>query len=138
MHALVSSVALNDFACYRHIIKSWENGRVESMDIHWRPQVLLCHPCQFNYSYVIKFENVVPESNRLLEYVQTNNLVTPLPESLYFPEQNNPSTNSTILTQKTMLRISEESVEKLREIYKDDFIFFNYNPYLYKGFESVK
>ena len=98
------------------------------MDIHWRPQVSLCQPCLFNYSYVIKFENVVDESNRLLEYIQKNKTAG----KIEFPAKIKPATRSAI-TEKTFKLISEEDVDKLRRIYEDDFRIFDYDPYLYRG-----
>ena len=72
---------------FRFLIKTYKDGGLENFDIHWRPQVLLCHPCRFQYSYVIRFENLAVESNRLLDYVQTHSMLTQLSEKIKFPEK---------------------------------------------------
>ena len=109
---------------------------MEDMDIHWRPQVKICHPCLFNYSFVINFENLALESNYLLEYIQNHKLKAPLPQKLVFPEKSSSVRSNYIsLTKKTLLEIPEKLVEILRKLYKDDFLIYNYDPYLYRGFE---
>ena len=117
---------------FRFLIKTYKDGGLENSDIHWRPQVLLCHPCRFQYSYVIRFENLVVESNRLLDYVQTHNMLTKLSEKIKFPEKKTVATTNSVTTD-TMQLISEDLVEELREIYADDFRFYGYDPYQYKG-----
>ena len=103
------------------------------MDIHWRPQVLLCHPCRFNYSYVMKFENITSESNRLLDYVQDYKMKKPLSKKITFPDRNKPATKHSV-TQYTIRQIPEDFVEKLRKLYADDFLLYRYDPFLYKGY----
>ena len=117
---------------FRHLIEKHKEEKTDEPDIHWRPQALLCHPCRFGYSYVIKFENLAAESNRLLEYVQTHNLKTALPEKLRFPDKQKPATKNS-LTHRTIKEIPEDLVEILRQIYADDFLLYDYDPFLYKG-----
>ena len=119
---------------FRFLSDYYTSNNLNAMDIHWRPQSLLCQPCLFNYSYVIKFENLSNESNRLLDYLQRSyNLSTSLIEQVRFTEQVNPKTRNK-LTQETIRLIPESQVETLREIYRDDFLFYGYDPYLYKGY----
>ena len=113
----------------------YEKNEVVEMDIHWRPQVLLCHPCRFNYSYVIKFENLAPESNRLLHYVQTH-MKAPLAKKLVFPNKKRSSAQDS-LTQNAMKKIPQYLVEVLRQIYADDFLLYDYDPFLYKGYSEL-
>ena len=102
------------------------------MDIHWRPQMLLCHPCRFNYSFIIRFENLAGESNRLLDYVQTHNMKAPISQKISFPNKNKSQAKNSI-TRQTMQQVPEKLVGKLRQLYADDFILFNYDPFLYSG-----
>ena len=94
--------------------------------------MLLCHPCRFNYSYVIRFENLALESNRLLNYIQTYQLNTTLAERLSFPNKKKPATKNSVTTD-TMQQIPESLVKQLRIIYADDFLLYDYDPYLYSG-----
>ena len=100
------------------------------LDNHWRPQVMLCHPCRYNYSYVIKFENIEAESNRLLEFIQRND--NSLPQKVVFPNTIKSSTSNS-RTLQTIQQTPEEMVQQLREIYKDDFSFYDYDPFKYRG-----
>uniref|UniRef100_H2ZI46 Uncharacterized protein n=1 Tax=Ciona savignyi TaxID=51511 RepID=H2ZI46_CIOSA len=43
---------------------------LKDMDIHWRPQTHMCIPCHVNYTYIIRFDNLVQESNEVLGWIQ--------------------------------------------------------------------
>ena len=94
--------------------------------------MLLCHPCRFNYSYIIKFENLALESNRLLDYIQSYKLNTTVAERLSFSDKKKPATKSSVTTD-TMQQIPESFVKQLRTIYADDFLLYDYDPDLYSG-----
>ncbi|CAK8686213.1 unnamed protein product [Clavelina lepadiformis] len=105
------------------------------MDVHWRPQVSMCMPCHFDYSYVMKFENIAEDSNRLLDYIQDNGSHVPLKEKITFPTGHSSLVQNS-RTQQAFDQISETDVETLRRIYADDFYILNYDPYLYQGRRS--
>nr|CAB3230847.1 carbohydrate sulfotransferase 10 [Phallusia mammillata] len=111
----------------RHVLTHTRNVNSHTMDVHWRPQVLLCQPCALNYSMVMRFENLVTESNRLLKFVQRD-----LDINFTFPGANKPATQNTI-TAKAMQLISEADVNRLRDLYADDFYVLGHDPYRYSG-----
>ena len=57
---------------------------------------------------------------------------SPLPEKLRFPDKTKPATKNSV-TQNTIKQIPEELVEDLRKLYADDFLLYDYDPYLYEG-----
>ena len=76
-----------------------------------------------NYDFVIEFENLAKESNYLLKYIQRND-----PESMkvFFNE----STNHLIDENETLnafLELDEAVIEKLLQIYDEDFKILNYS-----------
>ena len=124
---------MTNYYLFRYLVQTYISKKsAASFDAHWRPQVLLCHPCRFNYSYIIKFENLALEANRLLDYIQTYKLNTALAERLSFPDKKKPATNNSV-TKDTMQQIPERLVKHLRRIYADDFLLYDYDPYLYAG-----
>ena len=111
----------------------WKNKAFPKHDLnpHWQKQVSLCMPCLINYTFFAKFESLAEESERLLEYFQRNS--DPSAAKLRFPK-----ISSKYLTEEkireTWKLVPEEKVEIIRQVYKDDFLFYGYNPYLYRGF----
>jgi len=92
------------------------------MDVHWRPQVSLCNPCAVNYDYVINFDDLAKDSNRLLEFVQRNE-----------PEQNqirfDNSTSPVVTNDKAMnlfRNLSQEVLSYIKKIYSGDFSTFGF------------
>ena len=89
-----------------------------------------------NYTFFAKFENLTKESERLLEYFQRHNK-----PRMYLPDLHFPKKPSSYITERvirnTWMQIPEEKVEKIRNIYKDDFLFYNYDPYTYRGYRNT-
>ncbi|XP_078481301.1 carbohydrate sulfotransferase 11 isoform X2 [Ciona intestinalis] len=110
----------------RYIIKEYNEGRGDELDVHWLPQVKLCHPCQLNYDYIMRFETLANDSSRLLEYLQWNRQED---SKIQFSVQK--SATQTEDTKIAFEQISQNEIEILKEIYKEDFTLFGYNPDLY-------
>merc|ERR1719369_2275238 len=79
------------------------------LDVHWRPQTDLCSPCVLNYDYVVEFDNLVQDSNHLLNFVQRND---PEAKKVYF-EDGGSQVNAG-LTQNMMKTFSIDVMLKLR------------------------
>ena len=101
------------------------------MDIHWRPQVQLCKPCAFNYNFILRFENITYESNKLLDYIQEQN-PSLTSRKITFPGKDRPFVKNEE-TAQLFEQISIKDVQALREIYADDFFILSHDPYLYGG-----
>jgi len=105
---------------FRYIAQNPDD--VFDYDVHWRPQVALCNPCIVNYDYIVRFENLVEDSNLLMEYLQRND---PEKDKISFRNK----TSSHIGISKTLQAISNlepDLINGLVNIYKDDFTIMGY------------
>jgi len=58
----------------KDVVSTWSSGK--EMNIHWRPQHLICHPCYFKYDFVGRFENVEDDAKRVLAKIAAGSNVT--------------------------------------------------------------
>ena len=91
-------------------------------------------PCIINYTFIAKFENLAAESERLLKYFQRNR--DPHSEKIHFPEKLSRFNITEQVVRDMWKQIPEEKIERIRKLYQDDFLFYNYDPYLYRGDKS--
>ena len=91
------------------------------LDVHWRPQVDLCNPCAVNYDYVVSFEDLARDSNRLLRWMQRNDS----DEEVLLNEMSS-VVNHTV-AQENLKLISDEAKIKLMMLYKKDFDVLGYS-----------
>ena len=91
------------------------------LDVHWRPQVDLCNPCTVNYDYVVSFEDLARDSNRLLRWMQRNDS----DEEVLLNEMSS-VVNHTV-AQENLKLISDEEKIKLMMLYKKDFDVLGYS-----------
>uniref|UniRef100_H2Z6A4 Carbohydrate sulfotransferase n=1 Tax=Ciona savignyi TaxID=51511 RepID=H2Z6A4_CIOSA len=109
----------------RYIIKEYKEGRGDELDVHWLPQVRLCHPCSINYKFIMRFETLFNDSTHLLEHLQTG---YDEQSKIKFP-QRAPARQQQIQDTKFAFgQISQSEIDTLKLIYKDDFALFNYDP----------
>ena len=52
------------------VMGQYRKGHPEKVDVHWRNIMDLCNPCALNYDYIINFDNLNEDSNKLLDYLQ--------------------------------------------------------------------
>ena len=83
------------------------------------PQHLLSFPCYVNYTYIGKFETLHDDKTYLLQKIYGSKIIK---EVEYMKKK----TNDTDIG-KYFGEISPEYIEKIRELYKYDFLFFNYS-----------
>ena len=91
----------------------------KEMDGHWRPQHLLSFPCYVNYTFIGKFETLQEDTTYLLQIIYGAKIIKEV-------ESMKKKTNSAE-TAKYFADISPEYIEKIRELYKYDFLFYNYS-----------
>ena len=91
----------------------------QQIDGHWRPQHLLSFPCYVNYTYIGKFETLHEDTTYLLQRIYGSKIIKEV-------ESMKKKTNNTDIA-KYFGEISPEYIEKIRELYKYDFLFFNYS-----------
>ena len=99
------------------------NQGLYDFDVHWRPQVSLCNPCAINYDYVVRFENLVEDSNTLLEYLQKND---PEKAKMFFKSTTSSRIGSS-KTSKAFSSLDSDLIKRLADVYKDDFRIMGYS-----------
>lgn len=75
-----------------------------------------------NYDYVVDFDNLHTDGNRLLEYLQRNDLMKP---HVMFDESSSSRTNSTRVNQY-FKDIKEILLQRIINVYRYDFTLFDY------------
>ena len=101
------------------IITVGKVGR-QSLDYHWAPVSVICNPCSVRYDFIAKFETINEDSKALLDYVQadlTDNKVE-------FPKYQSITTKDRCNI--AFANIPREMRNKLYELFKEDFILFDY------------
>jgi len=100
----------------------YQNDRIghRRLDVHWRPQVDLCNPCAVNYDYIVAFENLARDSNRLLRYMQRNEAGEVLMDEVS-------SVINHTVAENSMNLISNDKKTKLLLLYKKDFDVLGYS-----------
>lgn len=90
-----------------------------SLNNHWRPMNVLCHPCQIDYDYYIDLESstVTEDSNAVLEAIGA-------PKWLHITQENR-SGNET--RQSYFSQLTRTQFLRQLQLYKDDFEIFRYN-----------
>ena len=103
----------------------------KTTDIHWQSQVSLCNPCLVNYDYVIDFDDLARQSNRLLRFVQNGEggSEAATREKIFFDEEIRrlSSRERFVRTQKHLDEISKLDIYKLYLLYEQDFEVFSYD-----------
>ena len=97
-------------------------GKGYLTDVHWRNMVDLCSPCQINYDHVISFDNLVGDSNNLLNHLQRR---VPAESRVFIYEQKAREAKTSALNM--LSKLPKKTFSKIQEIYKDDFYVFGYN-----------
>ncbi|XP_021259359.1 carbohydrate sulfotransferase 9-like [Numida meleagris] len=104
-----------------------------TLDIHWKPMVLLCDPCNIHYDILGKYETLGLDSEQVLKAIGA-------PESLQYPSLkrygSEKRTNGDI-TLEYLRQLSSEQIEKIKELYQLDFLLFNYTM-KYENYFSLK
>ena len=91
----------------------------KEIDGHWRPQHLLSFPCYVNYTFIGKFETLHEDTIYLLQKIYGMKSIKEV-ESMK-------KRTTDAETAKYFANISPEYIEKIRELYKYDFLFYNYS-----------
>ncbi|KAI6661763.1 Carbohydrate sulfotransferase 10-like [Oopsacas minuta] len=97
-----------------------ENG-LKGLDCHWAPHSITCDPCAIRYDIIVKFESLLEDSNTILEYVQRDH-----------PEHNvtfhiHGQASSVDNCNEAFRDIPQHVRRSLYEIYKQDFVLFDYD-----------
>jgi hypothetical protein len=103
------------------IIDEWRDGK-RPLDVHWRPVVDLCLPCEMQFHFIGKFETLNQDVDYLLRKFNETDL------SRLFAGQPKAKTTSS-LWKDFMKQISHPQLSDLDRINADDFGLFGYPQY---------
>ncbi|RXG69990.1 Carbohydrate sulfotransferase 11 [Armadillidium vulgare] len=98
---------------------------VQNFDDHWKPISIICHICSFNYDYVLKYEYFQQEIQALIQHFKDTGY---LPQRFKIPWDNKVKnrTKTKDRIKKYFRTLSKEKIESLYNIYKTDFLYFDY------------
>ena len=111
-----------------HIGFRWEfiqdvlNSSPDTYDVHYQPIYLFCEICSFDYNYILHFENIIYEETSFVEELNATDLLTARWENyngINIPHKKVVETYFELLT--------HVEVDKLYQIYKPDFVLFQYD-----------
>jgi hypothetical protein len=112
------------------IVDEWRNGR-KPLDVHWRPVVDLCRPCDMKFHFIGKFETLNQDVNFLLDKLNETDL-----SRLFAGQPTKPKTTSS-LWKESMKQISFQQLTDLNRMFADDFRLFGY-PHYYTKRKSLR
>ncbi|XP_026881854.2 carbohydrate sulfotransferase 12-like [Electrophorus electricus] len=90
---------------------------VKLLDEHWKPMTQLCHPCQIDYDFIGKLENIEEDATHLLRVLHVDNIIQ-------FPSSSKKTNESWI--KSWFSSITSKSRNKLYKLYEADFKIFGY------------
>lgn len=99
------------------------NTDVENYDEHWKPISLQCNMCEFDFDYIIKYENFKEEIDYLVGVLQESGR---LPMGFHLQWENRGGTDAQATTQKYLRLVSQDKLQLLYEKYHYDFMYFGY------------
>ncbi|KAF7240642.1 Carbohydrate sulfotransferase 11 [Varanus komodoensis] len=94
--------------------------REEPFNEHWQTVYSLCHPCHIHYDLIGKYETLEEDSNYVLQLAGVGNY-------LKFPTYAKSTRTTDEMTTEFFQNISAEHQTQLYEVYKLDFLMFNYS-----------
>ncbi|XP_027524588.1 carbohydrate sulfotransferase 11 [Corapipo altera] len=92
----------------------------EPFNEHWQTVYSLCHPCHIHYDLIGKYETLEEDSNYILQLAGVGNY-------LKFPTYAKSTRTTDEMTTEFFQNISSEHQTQLYEVYKLDFLMFNYS-----------
>ena len=107
---------------FRYVVSLPIDRGHSNFNLHWRPQVSLCNPCAVNYDFVVRFETINEDETHLLRYLQRNDRE----HRKIQPKKSIIATNRNV-TSNVLKKIGMKTIEKLMEIYSEDFKIMGYN-----------
>ena len=113
---------------FREFVEFIVDLPITEYNYHWIPIYLLCMPCHFKYSIMARVDTLTQDSEQIFKSI---NVSDSLPRN-HITQGN--TTDSTVSSYYST--ISHDLLDKLVEIYKFDFLLFNYTVDEYYQFVS--
>ncbi|KAJ6651105.1 hypothetical protein lerEdw1_000804 [Lerista edwardsae] len=95
----------------------------EYLDIHWKPEFELCDPCNIRYDILGKYETLEQDAEQFLRWIGA-------PRDLHYPsikEHGSEKRTNSNITWTHLRELSQDQLQKLKEMYQIDFALFNYS-----------
>ena len=133
------------------MMKRWEfiqhviNTRPDQYDEHYRPVYILCSTCAFKYNFIIKYEHISVEEPLFIQEMEASGIVFILfcqPSNCKLGNQyshlldiiesrwmnsNKMNVSDTELLEAYFDLLTDEEITKLYQIYRLDFLQFDYS-----------
>ncbi|XP_028673458.1 carbohydrate sulfotransferase 11 isoform X2 [Erpetoichthys calabaricus] len=120
-----SDVKFEEFVGY---LTDPSTQREEPFNEHWQTVYSLCHPCHIHYDLVGKYETLEEDSNYILWLAGVS-------DYLRFPTYAKSTRTTDEMTAEFFQNISSQQQMQLFELYKLDFLMFNYSTPSYLKME---
>lgn len=98
------------------------NTDIEKYDEHWKPISLQCNMCEFDFDYIIQYENFKEEIDVFVEMLQESGR---LPLRFHLKWENRGGTDREAAA-KYLNLVSRDKLWLLYEKYRHDFLYFGY------------
>ncbi|XP_013187507.1 carbohydrate sulfotransferase 11 isoform X1 [Amyelois transitella] len=110
-----------EFVAY--VLDEWKAKRM--LDMHWTPYSRFCTPCKFNFDVILKFETLDEDQRFLIQLARLQDVVK--------PEWRNSGKGTNTLHNMNHLysRLTRKQLDGLYNLYKNDFLLFNYTVHNY-------
>ncbi|OCT64814.1 carbohydrate sulfotransferase 9 [Xenopus laevis] len=117
---LTERISFKEFANF--IVSENPNYR----DIHWKPMLELCDPCNIHYDIVGKFETIKEDAAYVLRSIRA-------PKDLVYPDikhYSNETRTNDLISKDYFTSLPKALFKKLINVYRFDFSMFQYNPFI--------
>lgn len=113
------NVTFEEFVDY--IILTYEKFGARALNEHWQIMHNLCTPCSMKYNFIGKMETLLEDAEEVLSQIGWNDKVNfPANATDKYKERTN------AIMKEYYGQVSRESIDRLYEIYRPDFLAFGY------------
>ena len=118
-YASGKNISFTEFVNY--IIALHDKQKVWEFNEHWQLINKLCSPCKMKYNYIGKMETLEDDAEAILKQIGVDN-------EIKYPSHDGSYHHKTEDVMKSYYsQLPEETIRKLYEVYKEDFLAFGYN-----------
>lgn len=133
-----ADVTFREFAAY--LTDPGTTARDKPLNEHWQPVYQLCHPCHIHYDLVGKYETLEEDANYLLWLATAGPGAGPAPgvgdAPLRFPTYAKSTRTTDAMAAQFFGNLSGEQQARLHQLYRRDFLLFNYSRPAYLRAEA--
>nr|XP_040572016.1 carbohydrate sulfotransferase 14-like [Lepeophtheirus salmonis]XP_040572017.1 carbohydrate sulfotransferase 14-like [Lepeophtheirus salmonis] len=124
-----NQVTIDRIPSFNDFVQYIVNGNSISIDSHWTPYSLQCDPCSIKYDAIIKTETMMKD----FTYIQTKKNLTKEISLFERHRINRSEKEEFTATKKYLSQLENQLFYKLLAHYQQDFLLFDYDPFLFIG-----